>query len=96
MSRHKDAIKAATAKALAWFRRPDLTTPPQVIQWDPPEAAVLIGRIVAIEYYSDKFDGTPRVYRHDFTKMRDLAVSPDGSTLIVIPPFRVTTRGIEG
>jgi len=97
MKRKKiDPILAATRKARAWFRRENLTTRPQSVTWSPPDAAVLIGQIVAIEYASDKFDGERRIYRHEFTKLHDMAVSTDGTTIIVLPGFRVTTRGIEG
>lgn len=93
----QSAIKAATKKALAWFRRPELVTAPEVLKgYTAPEAVVEIGEILAIEYRSDKFDGVSRDYRHDVTKHRRLFLSPDGGTIVVWPPFRVTTRGIEG
>ena len=86
----------ATKKAKAWFQDENLVTKPQVIDWTPPESAVHIGQFVAIEYLSDKFDGTKRIYRHEVTKVRQMLLSPDGSTIIVDPPFKVTKRGIEG
>lgn len=86
----------AMKKAKAWFQDDALVTKPQVIDWTPPEAAVHIGQFVAIEYLSDKFDGTKRIYRHEVTKVRQMLLSPDGSTIIVDPPFKVTKRGIEG
>lgn len=92
----KRAVSAAIKKAKAWFRDPKLVTEPEEVSWNPPEAAVHIGRIVAIEYESDKFDGVKRIYRHEVTKKRDLLVSIDGSTMIVLPGFKITTRGIEG
>lgn len=88
--------QAAIAKAKDWFGDESLVTAPELVEWEPPAAAVLIGRIVAIEYYSDKFDGKGRVYRHDVTGQRDLAISIDGGTMMVFPPLRVTKRGIEG
>lgn len=93
---NQKAIAAAVKKARAWFRDVSLVTEPEEIDWKAPEAAVHIGRIVAIEYESDKFDGVKRIYRHDVTKKRDLLVSIDGSTMIVVPGFKITTRGIEG
>lgn len=94
--RPKDPIKAAADKAKAWYRDPALLTEPVTMAWTPPEAVVDVGKIVAIEYESDKFDGQKRIYRHDVTQSRALLISPDGGTLIISPPFRVTTRGIEG
>lgn len=89
-------VARATKKAHDWFRRADLVTAPEMVNWTPPKAAVHVGQILAIEYASDKFDGEDRAYRHEVTKHRELYLSPDGSTLIVDPPFKITTRGIEG
>jgi hypothetical protein len=83
-------------KAKAWFGNDELVTEPELIDWKPPSAVVHIGRMVAIEYESDKFDGTRRVYRHEVTQFRELLLSPDGTCLIVLPGFKVTKRGIEG
>jgi len=90
------ATEAAIAKARDWFGLDSLLTEPELMDYQAPEAAVLIGRIVAIEYFSDKFDGKGRVYRHDFERQHDLILSVDGATMIVSPPMRVTKRGIEG
>lgn len=85
------------AKALAWFGDENLTTEPKILKsYNAPEAVVEIGQFVAIEYESNKFDGKPRIYRHDVTRHRKLFISPDGSTIIVWPPFKITKRGIEG
>lgn len=92
----KSAERKAIDKARAWFRDSSLITNPEEMPYTPPESVVLVGEIVAIEYASDKFDGTMRVYRHDVTGHRNLMISPDGGTLIVHPPFKITTRGIEG
>jgi stress-induced morphogen len=90
-------VKAqAEKKARAWFGSDALMTKAQVINWTPPASAIHIGQFVAIEYLSDKFDGTKRIYRHQVTKVRQMLLSPDGSTIIVDPPFKVTKRGIEG
>lgn len=92
----KSAERIATDKARAWFGRDDLVTAAEIMDWDPPEAMVQIGTIAAIEYESDKFDGEMRLYRHDVTMQRRMMISPDGSTIVVDPPFRITKRGIEG
>lgn len=86
----------ATKKARAWFQDESLVTNPQEIDWTPPDAAVHIGQFIAVEYLSDKFDGVKRIYRHEVTKVRQMLLSPDGSTIIVDPPFKITKRGIEG
>ena len=86
----------AEKKARAWFGKDSLVTKAQEIDWTPPESAVHIGQFIAIEYLSDKFDGVKRIYRHDVTKVRQMLLSPDGSTIIVDPPFKITKRGIEG
>lgn len=95
MTRHKD-IQKASKKAKAWYQDPSLVTEPEQIPYNAPKAVVDIGNIVAIEYASNKFDGVTRTYRHDVTMVRRLCISPDGSTIIVDPPFKVTKRGIEG
>jgi hypothetical protein len=87
----------AVKKARQWFGDDELVTEPKVLKgYKAPDCAVEIGTFVAIEYDSHKYDGKSRVYRHEFTKERRIFVSPDGSTIIVDPPFRVTKRGIEG
>jgi transcriptional regulator with XRE-family HTH domain len=94
---HTDrATEAAISKAKDWFGLDSLLTEPELVAWTPPEAAVLIGRLVAVEYFSDKFDGKGRVYRHDLDRPRDLAISVDGGTLMIFPPLKITKRGIEG
>jgi hypothetical protein len=90
------ATEAAIAKALEWFGEESLLTDPEDLPWTPPAAAVLVGRLVAIEYASDKWDGKERVYRHDLDRPCNLAISIDGSTIILDPPLRVTKRGLEG
>jgi hypothetical protein len=89
-------LDKATARARAWYGDEALITAPEQLQWDPPLAAVDIGNIVAIEYWSDKIDRKGRVYRHVFTRHHGLAMSVDGSTLILFPPAKITARGIEG
>lgn len=91
-----DDLKSTQKKAKAWFQDPGLVTEPEMVDWTPPKSAVHIGRIVAIEYESDKFDGKSRIYRHEVTKNREMLVSIDGTTIIVLPGFKITTRGIEG
>lgn len=86
----------AIKKALAWNGRESLVTSPKNIHVKDNLEFVEIGRIVAIEYESNKFDGKTRIYRHDVTKSRILHVSTDGTVLIVKPGFKITKRGIEG
>ena len=94
--KRSEATQEATRKAEEWFGSDDLVTKPERLAWTPPKAAVMVGQIVAIEYLSDKFDGVERVYRHEFDEMRLMAISPDGSTIVVDPPMHITRRGIEG
>lgn len=95
-SKTREAVRTALKKAAAWYRDETLVTDPESRPWTPPKAAIHIGQLVAIEYLSDKFDGTERVYRHDFTQLRELHVSANGDTFIVLPGCKITTRGIEG
>ena len=88
--------RKAVKKASDWYGDPSLVTEPETVNWKAPKSAIHIGRIVAIEYESDKFDGKSRIYRHEVTKSRELLVSPDGTTIIVLPGFKITKRGIEG
>lgn len=92
----RKAAAASHKKALAWHRDPKLVDSPQMFEWEPPSSFVDIGTIAAIEYESTKFDGKSRLYRHECSKKRRLLLSTCGSVLLVFPPFRVTTRGIEG
>lgn len=91
------AAAKALKKARDFFGNDDLVTEPRRLKtYRPPEAFVDVGLFVAIEYDSEKFDGEPRIYRHDITKKRRLLISVDGSTIIVDPPLKLTKRGIEG
>jgi len=90
------AVKAAIKKAKDWYRKSDLFTEPEPMEVNFPEAVIRIGTIVAIEYASDKFTGKEEVYRHEVTRERDLYVSTDGTCFLVLPGFKITTRGIEG
>lgn len=89
-------VQEAIQAAGKWFGDPQLLTEPETIAWRPPTAAVEIGNLVAIEYASNKWTGNETVYRHEFEEIRRMAISPDGSTIVVDPPFRITERGIEG
>lgn len=63
---------------------------------------VFLGRAVAIEYQSDKINGTPEggegdlaVYRHEFAKGDILCTDKTGTQLYILgPKLRTTTRGI--
>ena len=94
--KNPDPVKRAIRKAQAWFGNPRLETDPQEVDWEPPTACVHVGKLVAVEYESIKKDGKSRVYRHSVTRIRQLYISPDGSTFIVDPPLTITKRGIEG
>lgn len=86
----------ATKKARSWYQDENLVTEPKAVKVNGDQGFVEIGRIVAIEYESDKYDGRRRIWRHDVTGKRELHVSEDGSVLIVKPGFKITKRGIEG
>lgn len=92
----RKAAATSRKKALAWFRRSDLVDEPQTCTWEPPVSFIDVGNIEALEYTSTKFDDKNRLYRHEVTQKRKLLLSTDGSCLLIFPPFRVTTRGIEG
>jgi hypothetical protein len=93
----RKAAADALKKARAFFDNDDLVTEPKALKsYRAPQAFVDIGFGVALEYDSDKFDGTPRIYRHDFTGKHRAFLSVDGSTLVFEPPWRLTKRGIEG
>lgn len=63
---------------------------------------VYLGRAVAIEYESDKINGTPAggegqkaVYRHEFGRGDILCTDKTGTQLFILgPKLRTTTRGI--
>jgi hypothetical protein len=94
---HGPEERAALRKARAFYGDDALVTHPKPLRgYVAPNAAVEIGELVAIEYDSNKFDGEPRIYRHDVTKKRKMFISIDGSTIIIQPPLKVTKRGIEG
>lgn len=94
---HGPEERAALKKARAFYGDDSLVTQPKPLRgYVAPNAAVEIGELVAIEYDSNKFDGEPRIYRHDVTKKRKMFISIDGSTIIIQPPLKVTKRGIEG
>jgi hypothetical protein len=91
------AAKRSKKAAERWYGEPELVNATKILRGHEfPEAFLDAGRITAIEYESDKFDGETRLYRHEVTKKRRLIISADGSTILIHPPFRVTKRGIEG
>lgn len=93
----RKAAKVAEEAARRWFQDETLTTEARVLKgWRPPMAFVEVGTIVAICYRSNKFDGQTRDWEHEFTKKRRLFISPDGSTMVVHPPFQFTRQGIKG
>ena len=91
------AAKRSKEAAERWYGDPELVNATKILRgYEFPAAFLDAGRIKAIEYESDKFDGEERLYRHDVTKKRRLIISADGSTILVFPPFKITKRGIEG
>lgn len=85
------------AKALAFMGDKDLLTEPRLLKsYKAPQAMIEIGDLVALEYDSIKWDGKSRIFRHESDVKRKFLISPDGQTIVVIPPFRITKRGIEG
>ena len=66
------------------------------------DAMVFLGRAGAIEYESDKINGTPEggegdraVYRHEFARGDILCTDKTGTQLYILGPnIRTTTRGI--
>jgi len=91
------AAAKALKKARDFYDSDDLVTVPRELKgYKTPTAFVEIGDFVALEYDSDKFDGKPRIYRHEATRKRRFLMSVDGSTIIAHPPFKLTKRGIEG
>ena len=91
------AARLAVKKAAAFFGRDDLVKQVREIHIDDDViAAVEIGGFIALEYDSHKFDGKNRVYRHETDVKRKLYISTSGDMIFVIPPFKVTKRGIEG
>lgn len=88
-----EAVKAATA----FYGNAELATKAKKLRgYKAPLAFVDIGDAVALEYDSDKFDGKPRIYRHECEVKRKMLISTDGSTVVFSPPFKVTKKGIEG
>lgn len=92
-----EAARKSRQAAERWYGEPELVNATKILRAHKfPKAFLDAGRITAIEYESDKFDGSPRIYRHEVTKKRRLIISSDGSTILIDPPFRITKRGIEG
>lgn len=85
------------AKALAFMGDKNLLTEPKLLKsYKAPHAMIEIGDLVALEYDSIKWDGKSRIFRHESDVKRKFLISPDGQTIVVDPPFRITKRGIEG
>ena len=96
-AQQRQAAKRAEEAARRWYQDPALTTKAKALKsWTPPLAFVEVGTIVSICYQSEKYDGKSRDWEHEFTKKRRLFISPDGSTMVVYPPFQFTSQGIKG
>lgn len=93
----RKAARRSREAAERWYGDPQLVNATKILRgYEFPDAFLDAGHISALEYESDKFDGSTRLYRHDVTKKRRLIISADGSTILVFPPFKITKRGIEG
>lgn len=69
------------------------------ITW--PKALVLIGHVVRLDYLSDKEDGKPRIYTHDFDRPAQVfasgsARSGQKNILLLHGKFAITEEGIVG
>ena len=69
------------------------------ITW--PKALVLIGHVVRLDYLSDKDDGKPRIYTHDFGSPVQVfasgsARSGQKNLLLLHGSFAITEKGIVG
>lgn len=69
---------------------------------DIPDKFIHIGKAVSLIYESDKFDGKPRLYKHDFKKHGNVLAKPEGksgfSDLILMTnlKFKIKKEGITG
>lgn len=69
---------------------------------DIPDKFIHIGKAVSLIYESDKFDGKPRLYKHDFKKHGNILAKPEGksgfSDLILMNnlKFKIKKEGITG
>lgn len=93
----KDATKKAARVRIAFQGEP--VDKAVRVKKPSPRALVSLGRAIAIEYESDKFngggDGEKAIYRHEFHKSDILATDQDAKTLYIIgPKLRVNSRGI--
>jgi hypothetical protein len=91
----------AEKKARAWFDNESLVTGAKVLKSFDFEKVIAggfveIGEILKLDYLSNKYNGKQTAYTHEITKKRRLFISADGSTLVIWPPLKVTSRGIMG
>jgi len=66
-----------------------------------PEAVTALGHCARLDYLSDKFDGKPRIYFHDFREFPEVYAvpgkQPGGKTmLIIVGKFKLKPEGITG
>lgn len=69
------------------------------IQW--PNAAMLIGPCVRLDYFSKKWDGKGKIYFHEFEKPCQVFAAakpqPDGDNLLIVKgKFEIRPEGITG
>lgn len=62
---------------------------------DSPDDLAELGKVEAIQYSSDKWDGVERSYRHDFDDPPALLCDSDND-LILMGNYKITRKGIEG
>ena len=93
----RKAAMQAEKDARRWFQDESLVTEAKTIRsYKAPTHFVEVGTLVSVCYRSNKYDGKERDWEHEFTKKRRLFISPDGSTMVVFPPFQFTKQGIKG
>lgn len=66
-----------------------------------PKALVLLGHVVRLDYLSDKEDGKPRIYTHDFDRPAQVFASGSAkggqkNILLLHGRFAITEEGIVG
>ena len=69
------------------------------ITW--PKALVLLGDVVRLDYLSDKEDGKPRIYTHEFDRPAQVFASGNAKSgqrnlLLLRGAFDITEEGIVG
>lgn len=102
----RNSLRATSGNVVAAVRLSKLfhsLNPREIVELDVtwPKALVSLGLSTRLDYLSDKFDGEPRVYFHEFDRPPMLftaaALQPNGdSILILIGKFKIEKAGIVG